>query len=111
MKIKIKKIAPKHKNKYVIEVDFMHGDADAYTTEEFVCANENEFERIMKQEQLIPQSPGSGGDEDAYRAWCTELFGEDFVPSDCTCDDIQASVESFAGFYYNEAGVKFEASL
>lgn len=111
MKIKIKKIAPEFKNKYIIEVRCMHGDADAYTTEEFVCANENEFERIMKQEQLMPQDPGSGGDDDAYRAWCTELFGEAFVPSDCTYQDCPASVQSFAGFYYDEAGVKFEASL
>ena len=111
MTVKLKKIAPKYKDKFVIEVEFMHGDADADSTETYVCKDEAEFVRIMNAESEGPESPGSGGDEDEYNDFYADLFGEDFVPSDVTCCDYPACVEAFNGFYYDKDGTAYTASL
>ena len=110
MKIKLKPVKPKFKNKYVIVASFMHGDADAYTDETYVCKNEGDFIRIASASEG-PQEPGSGGDEDAYNTFYASLFGQDFVPCDCTCQDYPAAFQSMEGFYYDNEGVKFEATL
>jgi hypothetical protein len=96
MKVKLTPITPPYKNKYVIVVNFMHGDADAYSDETYVCKDKADFIRVMSQEHQAPEDPGAGGDEDAYDAWCADLFSEDFVPGDCTCDhQVKAAIRRF----------------
>lgn len=111
MKVTLKKVTPDYKNKFVIVVNFMHGDADAYTDETYVCKNEADFIRVMSAPDG-PQDPGAGGDDDEYRAFYKNLFKtDDFIPTDITCDDYPATIQDFEGFYYDEAGNKFEATL
>ena len=108
--MKYKEIEPKYKNKYVIEVKFMHGDADEYTTEEFICKNEAECTEVMKAlSEDTPQDPASGGSEEEYAAWELKVFkSEDFIPYDCTGYDCPASYQNAKAFYYNQDGTKFE---
>ena len=107
MKVKLTPVKSKYKNKYVIEVEFMHGDADAYTTESFVCKNEADFIRIISNDV----SSLNRHKEDEYDEQMTKLFGEDFCPCDCTCEDYRASIQEMNGFYYDVAGTKFNATL
>jgi len=112
MKVKLRPVPPKYKIKYVITVKFMHGDADAYTSEDYECANEADFIRVMSAEGECPEDPGAGGDEDAFDEWCTSMFGEDFVPGDCTCDcQVKAAIRGYEGFYYDITGKQYYATI
>lgn len=113
MKVKLTPIVNVIKDKYTVEVEFMHGDADAYTSETYECKDEADFIRVMTRLEDVPEDPGAGGDEDVHYSWCEETFGGDsgFVPRDCTCDDYQAAIRNYEGYYYNAAGDKFEATL
>jgi hypothetical protein len=112
MKVKLTPIQPKYRNKYVIRVEFMHGDADAETYEDYVCRDRDDFIRVLSAFDDCPQDPGSGGDEDAYDAWCEEMFGEGFVPGDCTCDfQVRAAIRGCECFFFDEDGNEFTAEL
>jgi uncharacterized protein YeaO (DUF488 family) len=112
MKIKLTPVKPKYRNKYIINVKFMHGDADAYSTETYVCKHQDDFIRVMS---LDRQWPDGCRNEATYDEWCDNLFGEYddcFVPGDCTCDhQVRAQIESFTGFFYDEDGNEFKAEL
>jgi hypothetical protein len=111
MKINLTPIVPPYKNKYIIAVKFMHGDADAYTTETYVCKDRADFIRVMSSPDG-PQEPASGGDEDAYNEFYADLFrSDDFIPYDCTGYDCKASIRNFTGFFYDEDGSKYTATL
>lgn len=111
--MKLKKVESKYKNKYVIEVEFMHGDADLYTTEDCVCEDELECKTIMeKLNGEIPTSPASGGDDDEYDTWSLDVFGSyDFIPYDKSGYDCRASYEDASAYFYNQDGVKFEVTF
>lgn len=111
MTVKLKKLKPEYTDKFVIVVEFMHGDADAYTKEEYVCKDEADFIRVMSAPEG-PQDPSSGGDEDVYREFYADLFKDDsFVPGDCTYLDIPACVYGWESYYYDKDGTKYEATL
>ena len=112
--MKLTKVEPKYKSKYVIEVEFMHGDGDAYTTEDYICDDEVDCQSVM--EALggdVPTDPSAGGDEDIYNDWCLKVFkSDDFVPYDTTCDcQFRACYSSSEPFYYDENGDKFEVKF
>lgn len=111
--MKLKKVEPKYKDKFVIEVKFMHGDADAYTTEDFVCDDEQAFKNIVsKLNEDRPTPPAEGGDEDTYNAWGLDVFGyDDFLPWDTTGYDCYATYKSYKAFFYDNEGVKFEVEF
>lgn len=112
--MKLKKVVSKYRDKYVIEARFMHGDADAYSTEECVCENEQQFKDIAAklEADTEPLSPASGGNDKEYRAWGLEVFGsEDFLPWDTTGYDCYASFQDYKLYYYDENGNKFEVEL
>jgi hypothetical protein len=110
--MKLTPVVSKYRNKFVIEVKFMHGDADAYSTEECPCENEAEFTKIMEGLNDVPESPGFGGDDDVYYKFFTELISVDFVPGDSTCDfQFLAAYDGHKGFFYDQAGNKFEATF
>ena len=99
--------------KFVIEVEFMHGDADAYTKENYVGDDEEDCLRVLAACGDSPQSPGSGGDDDdAYDAWCFKTFkSEDFNPYDVTYNDIRAAYDSYEVFFYDHSGKKCEVAV
>ena len=94
------------KNKYIIDVWFMHGDADAYTSEIYACKNESAFLRVMESFKNKPDCRTCNQYD-----WCTTTFGEGFTPYDITCDSYLADVSTLTGYYYDENGIKFEAEL
>lgn len=107
--IPVKKVPTRQ---YVLEVKFMHGDADLYTDETYVCEDENDFKRIVSKLNCCPPSPACGGETKNYKAWEIEAFlSEDFIPWDKTGYDCPASYDGFKGFYYDENGVKFKAEI
>lgn len=111
--MKLTKVKPKYKNKFVIEVEFMHGDADAYTTEDFICDDEAECKSVMESlKGDIPMNPAEGGDENLYREWELKVFkSEDFIPYDTTGYDCPASYEGASAFFYDQNGEKFEVKF
>lgn len=101
----------KPKNKYNITVKCMHGDADAFTDEEYDCVDEADFIATMSAFNNMPQPTAEGGNEDAYDTWCADTFGEDCIPWDVTGYDCRSTVRKLSGFYYDENGTKFGAEL
>jgi len=100
------------KNKYIILVKFMHGDADGYTEQEYECDDENDLRRIVDKLDNIPQVPAEGGDEDVYDAWELDTFNsDDFIPYDQTGYDCKASYDRYEAFYHDENGVEFRVEL
>jgi len=95
------------KDKYVIIVSIMFGDADRYEDHKYSCKNEKDFIRVIKQLEDSPMSPGEGGDRKTYEKWELETFGsEDFIPYDDQC---KAAYDTFEAFYYDSNGNKFKA--
>ena len=114
MKIKLTPIPLKKqlKNKYIVEVEFMHGDADHKTFEKVVCKKESDFIHLMsKIDEGIKKFQYSGVWNSEYIPWWEELFGEDFIPYDITCEGQKTQVRGAEGFYYDENGTKFSAAL
>jgi hypothetical protein len=111
--MKLTKVKSKYNDKFVIEVKFMHGDADAYTTENHVCKDEQAFkDTVSKLDKDRPTPPAEGGDDDAYSAWGLDVFGyDDFLPWDTTGYDCYATYRSYKPFYYDENGEKFEVKV
>jgi hypothetical protein len=93
------------KDQYQVCVQFMHGDADGFSSETYVAKNEEDFVRMMKATKTMPDR-----DDEEYYDWFESLF-RDSPPRDSTCDDYCASIEYVKGFYYDANGVKFEASV
>lgn len=116
MNIKLTPIPQKKKpkNKYLINVEFMSGDADHFETVKYWCKDEEDFKNtIGKIEEGIEKYRYSRhANEDEYDAYWYEVFGEDFVPYDVTSQcDYKAATDRYEGFYFDEHGVKFKAEL
>jgi hypothetical protein len=99
------------KDKFIVVVTFMHGDADKYDYEEYECKDEADFRRIVDKLNDAPQNPSEGGDDDAYDEWALETFTyEDFIPYDVVYPG-KCSYDGFEAFYYDSNGVKFKAEI
>lgn len=90
---------------FVLETEWMHGDANGYTKEESVIDEKNLFEVAAFYEACrAVESEGEGGPGyskvPGYDRWGN-------TPSDITCEDCEAALESWAIFYYSEHGAKF----
>lgn len=106
------KIKKSPKDKYIIVVEFMHGDGDHYDTDEYKCKDDADFRRVIELLGDIPSSPGEGGDSDKYDEWELETFKSDnFIPHDITYNDIKTHISSFEAFYYDSNGNKFQAEI
>lgn len=111
--MKLKEVKSKYYDKYVIEVRFMHGDADSYTTEDCVCDDEDDFKFIVMEltNGRVPTPPAEGGNANTYRDWAFNTFGsEDFLPRDVVYD-CYATYRSFKPFLYDGNGKKWEIEL
>ncbi len=99
------------KDKYCIELNLMHGDADKYENVVVKCKDEAQFEKRMEALKHIPLPTGAGGE--AYEQWCEDNFG-DYIPSDCIYGQnrrCSAAIEGFTGFYWNPDGIKHYADV
>jgi len=115
MLVKLTPIPTKNnpKNKYIVVLNVMHGDADKYEDIEITCKNSADFEKKMLAVTNQPLEGSAGGDEAEYKKWCEDNFGEGYIPHDCIyrCTGNLVKVKSIEGFYYNEYGIKFHAEL
>lgn len=114
--MKALKLTPSKKefitNKFIVKVTFMHGDADAYTSETYTCKDEDDFRRVVDKLNDAPQNPAEGGDECKYKEWELDTFGfEDFIPWDITGYDCPASFDDYECFFYDENGVEFMVEI
>jgi hypothetical protein len=103
-------LPPKYVDKFIAEVEFMSGDADAYSTEHWPLTNEEvlPFANFVKACEGV-ESEGSGGPGyggvPGYDRW-----GVDF-PTDVFCDSVYASLESWSIFYYDDTGAKHKVEF
>lgn len=99
------------KDKYEIELNLMHGDADKNENVVVKCRDETAFMRMMEALKNIPLPTGAGGK--SYEQWCENVF-QGWIPSDCIFGQHQrcsAAIEGFTGFYWNPNGIKHYAEV
>jgi hypothetical protein len=101
------------KNKYLVVLRCMHGDADKYEDVKLYITAPAAFEKAMRAKATQPLDGSAGGNEKAYVKWITENFGEDSVPRDCIYSTTghRAKVEDIKGFFYDANGVKWKAEV
>lgn len=128
-------VGAKHLSKFIIEVKFMHGDADAYSFNEIVLLSTREdlveeAVSALKELDAIPWNDrrdgygkvasfckwfGEGnGEEDSewYDAFYNEGNRSIDWPGDSTCDyQYRAMLSSWKVFYYDAFGVKINVKV
>lgn len=91
--------------KYVLRVEYEHGDADATTIEEMVVEEAdllnvaNFYQKCMQTESESEGGPGYS-EVPGYDEWGS-------FPCDATCESVQASLGAWSVVYYDYSGVKF----
>lgn len=110
--MRLKKIEPKYKNKFVVEISVDHGDADK---NELIPVDFDSSEEIINIRNVLnnrPLPPSEGGDEKEYDSWCDDNFGEMTIPHDMVYPG-RATVCSWGHkyFYYDSQGNKFEVEF
>lgn len=94
---------------YVAIVQFMHGDADAYTTEIIVVGGHQEDAvRFAELVDWLTQNRRRGSEADFRRQGphYEEFFGDDEWHYDVTCDTQGAKFDTFSLYWYNSLGQK-----
>ena len=102
-------------NVYVLEVRIMHGDADLYQTIHFDAPSQEEaIEYIGLFDNMLAAYPHGRGGSEEYSYHNVEgfenLLDEDW-PRDVTCEDTEASIDSYKVYWYNPLGVKHEVII
>lgn len=99
----------RYRSQVVAELEFMHGDADGYSTEEIPVKHDDvvEFANfLVRCGNTTPESSGGPG----YRTVeGYERFGRDF-PRDLSYD-CEASLVGYNFFYYDAFGRKSHVKL
>lgn len=97
------------KDVFVLEVQYMHGDADHYTNDEYhyidhtLLLEHANFLEVCKKKF----SHGMGGNDGYWDVPGYELYGEDYIPRDNECCNGHASVESFKAYWIDSKGNKY----
>lgn len=114
----------KHRNKFVVTIQFMYGDADGSGTE-IVVFKETEKPLVIEFLNFLARCgnayPGGRGGCDDYNhvegwdKWCSGECEEN-IPQldwqgDPACDGAQASFRGATMFWYNSEGVPFLCDL
>lgn len=102
-------------NMYVLDVEIMHGDADLYQNIQFEASSIKEaVEYVALFDDMLAAYPNGRGGSDKYSYHNVEgfvdLLSEDW-PRDVTCEDIEASIDSYKMYWYNALGVKHEVII
>lgn len=126
MAIKIKEVVPfsRHKSVFVAELDFMHGDADAYTDEELEVGGEDDLEQFVADMKWIhDQDPhydrlgnyDDKSDEVMADPRFTRWFGEyfDIWPYDNQAGDYRcpAALDGVSYWWYDADGVRHKVGV
>lgn len=111
-----KKLEQGHENCYILDIEWMFGDADHYENRNIIF-QDNEVEKlkqhIMMLEKMFVYFPSGHGGDFVYR--------KKYLPSLIECEDIYNSPyieyygsgepESYVLFYYDSLGIKYEADV
>ena len=103
------------KDRYVVEVDTMEGDADGWNQFESQRYKHSELDMLKQYiiycEVLLKQYPhGRGGSDDHQELPFFEEEFNDYWP--CSCDgQFEDSMEGYSVFYYDKTGQKFEVNI
>lgn len=118
-------IKPRYRDKFVVTVNFMYGDADGSGSEEIEFDKNQEPELIDFLNFLgrcAAAYPGGRGGSDDYDhiegwdKWVNEETHDETLPwlewqHDPTCDGATASFRGASVVWYNTEGVKFACNL
>lgn len=97
------------KNIYLLDIEMMHGDADAYTHLEFKFEDADKNELIVILDilgQLIPWECERYHKIQGF----SELLQDDW-DSDATCEEFLASYAGYELYYFNQDGEKFNVKV
>lgn len=114
-----KPVAP-HKNVYELVVDYMHGDADATTTQTHIYKKADE--KRLKIDLIGLQAYPEERDDDAVEVVTdalevagienaeeeAERISGNFYEGDSTCEGERCPIEGLELFFYDEHGQKFK---
>jgi len=114
--IKDKVLVKRLLNTFVLTVTFMHGDADAYTTEValFPSYDTDILEEYMQLiVDCINEYPhGRGGSDNYDPAVIQKIEAYICPPADCTdLTGYEATFDSFELVFYDEIGAKFNCEV
>lgn len=110
-------------NCYYLVVHYMHGDADAYSTEEFVFRNTNltELEMYITYLQKVINLDDEQQDKIFAEVFYNEEISIDFEfeedyeelrVGDCTCDRMRrACITNFILTYFDKEGKEFTVEI
>jgi hypothetical protein len=106
------------KNCFIVEVEWMHGDADTYTTEVHKYTDEKELIQHLEFLNAIKDmfKWGMGG-TDAYFKKMSEadqkkyIDFEGTIPGDVTNYEKDAAYENHKVFWYDELGGKYNVEV
>ena len=110
MKFKISKTDVSIKNTFVLVIEFMHGDADGYSTEEYHYSTPLQAVGCIEfYERCIEKYPhGMGGNDGYWDVKGYKEFGDEVIPMGSAYAEGHANVQNIKMFYYNGVGAKFE---
>lgn len=117
------------RNEYILTVDYMHGDADGYTTKEHTYSDseacieqlkldvlglityiktDSEFDETDVASELTPifEAQGIQNGYDVAEEWV-----DNFSETDITCEDRNAALTGYSLVYYDDSGDRFEVEL
>jgi hypothetical protein len=111
--IKLKKIEPEYKNKFVVEISVDHGDSDHNELIPIDVDTEQEIINIREVLKNRPTPSSEGGNKKEYESWCDDNFGEMTIPDDLVYSSCRATVCSWGHkyYYYDGEGNKFEVEF
>lgn len=101
------------RNAYVLYVNLMHGDADAYSTIKFgPYVADDDFEVTDLEARIKVLKKMDGVDSDTFKDWddFRKLLSGEW-PSDTTCDDYLASYEDHYVRFFDKNGVEFQTKV
>lgn len=115
---------PVNKNVFELEVDYMHGDADATTTKTFFYFKDKDEHRLKRDLiglkaypwdrdedviELVAEALAAAGVDNADDL--ASSFDDRFYESDSTCEGERAPVEGISLYFYDEVGQKFPVNV
>jgi hypothetical protein len=135
IKIKGKVKLPEYRNNYMIEIEYMYGDADGDSADQigpFDATNEAEMEELKDAlitcKNMSEAYPHGRGGYDDYTERVAPGFDKWFNPEDYECEtgkvnpfaismecdpicDGHASFKNYDLYYYDEVGTKHNCSV
>lgn len=98
---------------FELEIIFMHGDADRYSTNSFRTFHSHKLVPAIEFFRLCVQKfpYGKGGNDGFWDVDGYSDYGDEIIPMDNPYCDGHASIEEINVYYYNSVGLKLKAEI